>query len=102
MDIELLFCHEIKSLIEERMERTLKGIEDTLRKVKEEVSVEDVQKIVKKLEPSFQILSQKWVLEILYMLLLRGQASFNELRRILDVSSRSLSLKLKLLQIAIT
>lgn len=50
------------------------------------------------LEESFNLLSQKWNLQILYTLFLRETTGFGELKRILSVNSRTLSDKLKLLQ----
>jgi len=90
---------EVAAKVEERIMHTLKGIEETLREILErgEVDSEEVRSILEALKPSFSLLSQRWVLEILYSLLLRGPLGFNELKRLLGASSRSLSLKLKAL-----
>lgn len=87
-------------LIESRMERTLKGIEDTLRRIleKEEVRLEDLKEVIKGLETSFNLLSQKWTLEILYTLFLKSSIGFTGLKKILGVNSRTLSDKLKSLK----
>jgi DNA-binding HxlR family transcriptional regulator len=53
---------------------------------------------VKSLEESFNLLSQKWNLEILYTLFLKGTIGFSGLKRILGVNSRTLSDKLKSLK----
>ncbi len=91
---------EIRSVIEARMDRTLKGIEETLHEILEnqEISPDDLRNDIKSLEASFSLLSQKWNLEILYTIFLRRTVSFSELKRILGVNSRTLSDKLKSLR----
>ena len=90
---------EIAERVEERIRRTIRGIEETLREILErgEVEIDDVKELLKALEPSFSLLSQRWVLEILYLLLIRGSMRFNELKGVTGASSRSLSSKLKAL-----
>jgi DNA-binding HxlR family transcriptional regulator len=82
------------------MERTLTGIEDTLRHILEsqEISLEDLKEDMHSLEESFDLLSQKWNLALLYTLFLRSATGFSELKRILGVNSRTLSDKLKMLK----
>jgi len=82
------------------MERTLAGIEETLRQILErhEIRLEDLKKTIEGLEKSFSMLSQKWNLEILYTLFLRSSVGFGGLKRILGVNSRTLSDKLKILK----
>jgi len=84
-------------MVESKIEHTLRGIEETLNVVLEEESIafEDLKSILEGLESSFKLLSQKWVLQILYALLLKKSMSFNELKKVLDVNSRTLALKLK-------
>ncbi|MDW8022954.1 MAG: helix-turn-helix domain-containing protein [Nitrososphaerota archaeon] len=79
------------------MEHTLRGIEDTLKKVLENqnISLEDLKSNLKSLEESFNLLSQKWNLEILYTLFLKNSVSFSGFKKILGVNSRTLSDKLK-------
>ncbi|MEM3055034.1 MAG: hypothetical protein QXM52_04950, partial [Candidatus Bathyarchaeia archaeon] len=79
------------------MERTIKGIEDTLRNVLENQSItfENLKEDLKSLEESFSLLSQKWNLEILYTLFLKNTVTFSGLKKILGVNSRTLSDKLK-------
>ena len=79
------------------MERTIKGIEDTLRKVLEnqKITFEDLKEDLKSLEESFNLLFQKWNVEILYTLFLKNTVSFSGLKKILGVNSRTLSDKLK-------
>jgi DNA-binding HxlR family transcriptional regulator len=88
---------ELRKLVEARIDRTLRGIEETLRCVvqEQEMGLEDLRSDVQSLERSFSLLSQRWNLEILYTLFLRNDAGFSELKRVLGVNSRSLSDKLK-------
>ena len=92
--------NELRRLVETRIERTLKGIEETLQRILEnqEISLDDLKEDIKSLEERFNILSHKWNLEILYTLFLKNISSFNELKRILGVNSRTLSDKLKSLK----
>jgi DNA-binding HxlR family transcriptional regulator len=97
MKPETTMSSELRKLVEERVERTLKGIEDTLRRILEsqEMTLKDLKEDIKSLEESFNLLSQKWNLEILYTLFLKITCSFNELKKILGINSRTLSDKLK-------
>jgi DNA-binding HxlR family transcriptional regulator len=100
MTSQLTLSNELRKLVEARIERTLKGIEDTLQRAleKQEISLEDLKEDIQSLEESFILLSQKWNLEILYTLFLKSSASFSEIKRILGVNSRTLSDKLKMLK----
>jgi DNA-binding HxlR family transcriptional regulator len=82
------------------MERTLKGIEDTLQHIQrnQEIGIEDLKANIRSLEESFNRLFQKWNLEILYTLFLRNTTNFGDLKKILGVNSRTLSDKLKMLR----
>jgi len=88
---------EIRSVVETKIKHTLQGIEETLKDVleKERITFNDLRDILRGLDSSFKLLSQKWILETLYSLLLKGSMSFNELKRVLGVNSRTLSLKLR-------
>ena len=92
---------EIRKLVETRIQHTLLGTEDTLNKIQElhNLTPKELKEDLKSLEGSFNILSQKWSLEILYTLFLTNRAArFNELKRVIGVNSRTLSDKLKILQ----
>jgi DNA-binding HxlR family transcriptional regulator len=91
---------ELRKLVEARMERTLEGIEDTFERIieKHEIRLEELKDILRSLEKSFSLLSQKWSLEILYTLFLQNSVGFSGLKRILGVNSRTLSDKLKSLK----
>jgi DNA-binding HxlR family transcriptional regulator len=97
---QLALGDELRKLVEARMEHTLKGIEDTLRHITEnrEIGLQDLKGDIKSLEGSFNLLSQKWNLEILYTLFLKDSMSFGGLKKILSVNSRTLSDKLKSLK----
>jgi DNA-binding HxlR family transcriptional regulator len=99
MATQITLSVELRKLIEARLEQTLKGIEDTLAKImeKQELNPQALQEELKSLEESFNLLFQKWNLEILYTLFLKGSIGFGELKRVLGVNSRTLSDKLKML-----
>ena len=82
------------------MEQTLKGIEDTLQRIlaNHEIRFEELKEVIKSLEESFSLLSQKWNLEILYALFLKSTIGFGGLKKILGINSRTLSDKLKSLK----
>jgi len=100
MSSQLTLRNELRKLVEARIERTLKGVEDTLQCILEnqEISLEDLREIIESLEESFNLLSQKWNLEILYTLFLKSTISFSGLKKSLGVNSRTLSDKLKSLK----
>lgn len=91
---------ELYNKIEKRISHTITGISTTLDEIlsENEVTVDEIMYLVSILQPSFRILSKKWVLEILYTLLISGPLSFTQLKRILKVNQSSLSLKLKELE----
>lgn len=81
------------------MKSNLDGIEQTLQQIfgAQKLGLEELRETIKGLEESFDLLSQKWNLQILYILFLRETAGFGELKKILRVNSRTLSDKLKIL-----
>lgn len=99
MNRKVVLSDELRNFVESRLKVNLEGIEETLRQIfqKQELSVEDLKETMQSLEESFTLLSQKWNLQILYILFLKNAASFGELKRILGVNSRTLSDKLKIL-----
>ncbi|HKZ95229.1 MAG TPA: helix-turn-helix domain-containing protein [Candidatus Bathyarchaeia archaeon] len=100
MSSQLTLNNELRKLVEARMEQTLRGIEDTLKRILEhqELSLENLKAVIQSLEESFTLLSQKWNLEILYTLFLKNTVGFSGLKKILGVNSRTLSDKLKSLK----
>ena len=99
MAAQIRLSAELRKLIEARLEQTLKGIEDTLTKIAEnqELNPQALQEELKSLEETFNLLFQKWSLEILYSLFLRNSMGFAEFKKVLGVNGRTLSDKLKLL-----
>lgn len=97
MNSRLALSNELRNLIESRMKQTLEGIEETLQNIPElqKIGLRDLKETVQSLERSFNLLSQKWNLQILYTLFLRKTTGFGELKKILGVNSRTLSDKLK-------
>ena len=94
-----VLSNELRRVVETRMKRTLDGIEETLREILEsqEIGLEELKQAIQGLEESFDLLSQKWNLQILYILFLRNTMGFGELKKALGVNSRTLSDKLKTL-----
>lgn len=100
MSAQLTLSAELRKLVETRLEQTLKGIEDTLNQIfeKQEITPQELKEELKSLEESFTILFQKWNLEILYTLFLKTAVGFSEFKKTLNINSRTLSDKLKLLK----
>jgi len=94
-----VLSNELRRVVETRMKRALGGIEETLREIVEsqEIGLEELKEAIQGLEESFDLLSQKWNLQILYILFLRNTMGFGELKKTLGVNSRTLSDKLKTL-----
>jgi DNA-binding HxlR family transcriptional regulator len=99
MSTKLPLSAEFRKLVEARLEQTLMGVEDTLSQImqKQEITPQELKDDLKRLEENFNIVFQKWSLEILYTLLLKNTAGFGEIKKILGVNSRTLSDKLKTL-----
>jgi DNA-binding HxlR family transcriptional regulator len=100
MSTQITLSAELRKLIEGRLEQTLKGIEDTLVQIieKQGINPKELKDDLESLEETFNILFQKWSLEILYSLFLKSSIGFGELKKALGVNSRTLSDKLKLLK----
>jgi DNA-binding HxlR family transcriptional regulator len=99
MSHQTVLSDELRKLVESRMKSNIEGIEQTLRQifVSQKLGLEELKATIKSLEESFDLLSQKWNLQILYILFLRETTGFGELKKILRVNSRTLSDKLKIL-----
>ena len=97
---ELALSDELVRLVERRMKSTLDGVEETLERIfsARETSWDELKEAVHELEESFSLLSEKWNLQILFILFLRNTAGFGNLKKVLNVNSRTLSDKLKSLQ----
>jgi DNA-binding HxlR family transcriptional regulator len=99
MSRKLPLSAEFHKIVEARLDQTLRGIEDTLNQIvqKQEITPKELKADLKNLEENFNVVFQKWNLEILYTLLLKKSAGFGEVKKILEVNSRTLSDKLKML-----
>ena len=82
------------------MNQVLKGVEDTFKQIIEtqKITPTELKYELDSLQESFNLLFQKWSLEILYTLLLKNALGFGGIKKILNVNSRTLSDKLKMLQ----
>jgi len=99
MNPKAVLGDELRKLVESRMKDNLGGIEETLLRIfsSQKLSLEDLRETIRSLEESFEMLSQKWNLQILYILFLRETTSFGQMKKILGVNSRTLSDKMKIL-----
>lgn len=100
MSAPLTLSAEFRKIVEARMDQVLKGIEAVFNDIieKQKVTPEELKDEVESLQESFNLLFQKWSLEILYTLLLKDAIGFGGIKKILSVNSRTLSDKLKILQ----
>ncbi len=100
MTAQHVLSTELRRLVEAKLEQTLKGIEDTFNQiiVDQDMKPEELRADLESLQSSFNILFQKWSLEILYTLFLKKVTGFGDLKKILGVNSRTLSDKLKILK----
>jgi len=82
------------------MNQVLRGVEETFNQIIEnqKITPAELKKELDSLQESFNLLFQKWSLEILYTLLLKNAIGFGGIKKILTVNSRTLSDKLKMLQ----
>ena len=100
MSAPLTLSAEFRRIVEARMEQVLKGVEATFNDIikTQKVTPTELKEEIDSLQESFNLLFQKWSLEILYTLLLKNAIGFGEIKRTLTVNSRTLSDKLKMLQ----
>ena len=100
MNSRLVLSDELRILVEPRIKSTIEGIEETIQHIfdLQEIGLRDLKSTIQSLELNFNLLSQKWNLQILYTLFLRKTMGFGELKRTLGVNSRTLSDKLKSLK----
>jgi DNA-binding HxlR family transcriptional regulator len=100
MSATLTLSAEFRRIVEARMEQVLKGIEEVFDEIieKQKITPNELKDEVESLQETFNLLFQKWSLEILYTLLLKDAIGFGGIKKILTVNSRTLSDKLKMLQ----
>jgi DNA-binding HxlR family transcriptional regulator len=100
MSAPLTLSAEFRKIVEARMNQVLRGVEETFNQIieTEKITPTELKEEIDSLQESFNLLFQKWSLEILYTLLLKEAIGFGEIKKILTVNSRTLSDKLKMLQ----
>jgi DNA-binding HxlR family transcriptional regulator len=100
MNAPLTLSAEFRKIVEEQLGRTIQGIELTFFTImeKQKITPTEIKNEMDSLQENFNVLFQKWSLEILYTLLLKKTSGFGGLKKVLGVNSRTLSDKLKLLQ----
>jgi len=91
---------EFRKLVEARMDQVVRGVEIVFNQImeKQKITPTELKDEIESLQESFNLLFQKWSLEILYSIMLKNAIGFGELKKILTVNSRTLSDKLKELQ----
>jgi DNA-binding HxlR family transcriptional regulator len=100
MGAPLTLSAEFRKIVEARMEQVLHGVEEVFNEIieKQKITPTELKVELESLQESFNLLFQKWSLEILYTLLLKDTLGFGGVKKILGVNSRTLSDKLKMLQ----
>jgi len=100
MSAPLTLSAEFRKIVEARIEQVLRGGEEVCNQIieKQKITPTELKNEVESLQESFNLLFQKWSLEILYTLMLKDAIGFGEIKKILSVNSRTLSDKLKMLQ----
>ncbi|OLS22648.1 MAG: HTH-type transcriptional regulator YodB [Candidatus Heimdallarchaeota archaeon LC_3] len=92
-----LFRENIRSIVESNLENFLEGINKFVIDNLEEQPLEmtELKTTIQSLEGSFDLLSQRWNLQILYSLFFKERLNFNVFKKVLGINSRTLSTKLK-------
>jgi DNA-binding HxlR family transcriptional regulator len=100
MSAPLTLSAEFRKIVEARMDQVLHGIEETFNEIieKQKITPTELKDELESLQESFNLLFQKWSLEILYTLMIKDAIGFGGIKKILEVNSRTLSDKLKMLQ----
>jgi DNA-binding HxlR family transcriptional regulator len=100
MSAPLTLSADFRKIVEARMQQVLRGVEEIFNQIieKQKITPTELKNEVESLQESFNLLFQKWSLEILYTLMLKDAIGFGKLKKILSVNSRTLSDKLKMLQ----
>jgi DNA-binding HxlR family transcriptional regulator len=100
MSAPLTLSAEFRKIVEARMAQVLRGVEETFNAIieKQNITPTDLTAELESLQDSFNMIFQKWSLEILYTIMLKKAIGFGEVKKTLGVNSRTLSDKLKLLQ----
>ena len=99
MSAPLTLSAELRKIVEARMNHVLRGVEEVFNEIieKQKITPTELRDELTSLQESFNLLFQKWSLEILYTLLLKDTLGFSNVKKILGVNSRTLSDKLRVL-----
>jgi len=83
--------------VREILNNCIKDVENLRHEINSEINIspQDVKERLERIRPFMELLTSKWVPEIMYALLLSGKMGFNELKNSLGISSRVLSDKLQ-------
>jgi len=100
MSDQLTLSAEFRKIVETRMDQVLRGAEETFNEIiqTQRITAAELKDEIDSLQETFNLLFQKWSLEILYTLLLKRTSGFGDMKKTLTVNSRTLSDKLKMLQ----
>ena len=100
MSTPLTLSAEFRKIVESQMDQVLRGVELTFNQIieKQKITPKELKNEIESLQDTFNLLFQKWSLEILYTLMLKNAIGFGEIKKTLGVNSRTLSDKLKMLQ----
>jgi DNA-binding HxlR family transcriptional regulator len=100
MSAPLTLSAEFRKIVESQMDQVLRGVELTFSQIIEtqKITPKELKDEIESLQETFNLLFQKWSLEILYTLMLKDAIGFGGIKKILGVNSRTLSDKLKMLQ----
>jgi DNA-binding HxlR family transcriptional regulator len=99
MSAPLTLSAELRKIVEAHMDQVLRGIEVVFNQIieKQKITPAELKAEIDSLQENFNLLFQKWSLEILYTLLLKESIGFGGIKKTLTVNSRTLSDKLKML-----
>ncbi len=100
MSAPVTLSAEFRKIVEARMNQVLHGVEEVFNEIieKQKITPTELKDELASLQETFNLLFQKWSLEILYTLLLKDTLGFSGVKKILGVNSRTLSDKFKMLQ----
>jgi len=100
MSAPVTLSAEFRKIVEARMNQVLHGVEEVFNEIieKQKITPTELKDELASLQETFNLLFQKWSLEILYTLLLKDTLGFSGVKKILAVNSRTLSDKFKMLQ----
>ena len=94
MSAPLTLSAEFRKIVESHMAQVLRGVEETFNAIieKQNITPKDLTAELESLQDIFNLIFQKWSLEILYTIMLKNAIGFGEVKKILGVNSRTLSI----------